>query len=372
MKWIIAFIFGVALIAVYKTFDNINNVLTFIGNVFSALKPFIIGFIIAYVLNMPCKKLEALYKKIKYKPLAKKSKTLSIATVYIVFLAIIVFAVKSIIPNLYNNVIDFYNNILPFTQNAINTIEEIQTRFGFEFVEINEDTARLAIQNILNSINPVEFGKYAQGALSFTTGLLDVFIALIVSIYMLIERERLVNGAKRVFSIVLSKEKNEKMLKYSARVNEIFSNYVYSCVLDALVVAILATLILSVIGVKYALIFGTVIGVCNLIPYFGAIVSNIFTVVITVFTGGIMKAVWVAVSLFVLGQVDGNIIGPRIMGSKLDVRPLWIIFAVTLGGGLFGIPGMLLSVPVMMVVRMICYEILENIEEKKISESREE
>lgn len=368
MKWIIAFVFGAALIAVYKTFDNFQHVLSFIGDVFSILTPFIIGFFIAYILNLPCKKLENLYSGAKFAIVRTRSRGLSIFTVYILFVFILSIAIRTVIPSLYSNIIDLYNNIIPFTQNALSEIENFQEKLGLTFFEINEDTAKETVQKLLNSINIKEFGKYAKGAINFTSGLFKTFIALIVSIYMLTDREHLYEGYKRIVSVLLPEGKAETLQRYMKRVNSIFSNYIYCCVLDAVIVAILATIILSLIGVKYSIIFGTLIGLCNLIPYFGAIISNCITVIVTIFTGGWIKALWSAIALFVLGQLDGNFIGPKIMGNKLDVRPLWIIFAVTLGGGLFGVGGMLLSVPVMMVVKMVVSEWISNIEEKRAAE----
>ena len=364
-SWIIAFVFGVALIAVYKTFDNIHNVFLYIGEIIRAMTPFLIGFIIAYVLNKPCLKIEELYKNAKPAFIKKKSRGLSVLSVYLVFVLILAVVIRMVIPTLYSNIIDLYNNIIPFTQSAAEKIDDIQKSLGITIFEVNEETAKAAIQSVLNSINIGEFGKYAKGAISFTSGLLNVFISLIVSIYMLLDREHLIAGYRRIMSALLPPAKLKSVQRYTKRINEIFSNYVYSCVIDAMIVAVLATIILSIIGVKYSIIFGTFIGLCNLIPYFGAMISNIVTVIITIFTGGWFKALWVAVSLLVLGQIDGNFIGPKIMGSKLDVRPIWIIFAVTVGGGLFGVVGMLLSVPVMMVIRMLLSEIMSNIEEKR-------
>lgn len=365
MKPIVAFVFGVALIAVYKTFDNISHVLSFFGDIFSALTPFIIGFIIAYILNLPGKKLESLYKKAKPGLISDRAKGLSIITVYLLFFAIVFFVMRAVIPRLYANVVDLYNNLLPATQDALLKIEGFAKSAGIDFFDVNDETVKEAIQKILNSINLREFGKYAQGAINFTSGLLDAFIALIVSVYMLLDRENIIRSTKRIVNVLLPQDKARTIENYAERINVIFSKYIYSCVLDAIIVAILSTTILSIIGVKYAIILGTLIGVCNLIPYFGSIVSNCFTVIVTIFTGGWVKALWAAISLFILGQLDGNIIGPKIMGNKLDARPLEIIFAVTLGGGLFGIWGMVLSVPVVMAVKMICSEWFISIEKKK-------
>lgn len=369
-KWIIIFVVGTALITVYKTFDNLQNIFSFFGRIFSILTPFIIGFIIAYVLNLPCKKLEKLYSGAKIPSVRKHASKLSILSIYIVFAIIAFVIIRTIIPKLYTNVLDLYNNIIPFTQNALSEIDKFQKNLGISLININEDTAKSTLQNILGNINVGGFGKYAMGAISFTSGLFNIFIAIIVSIYMLIDREHLLSGYNHVISVIIPPKKLKTFKRYTARINEICSNYVYSCVLDAIIVAVLSTIILSIVGVKYSIIFGTLIGCCNLIPYFGAIISNCVTMVFIFFSSGWVKTIWAAISLFILGQLDGNVIGPKIMGSKLDVRPIWIIFSITLGGGLFGIAGMLLSVPAMMVIKMLLSELMLNIEEKR-AESEE-
>ena len=371
MKWILWFILGVALIAVYKTFDNFRDIITFFKKIFVASAPVIAGGVIAYILNIPCRKLEKAYSKINVRFIREKSVGLSIISVYVIFIAIIVTIIKVILPGLINNIVDFSNNIIPFAQHVYGDVDKLQTSLGVELFKFDEETIRTAIQGLFSKINIDGVGKYAKGAISFASGILDVFIAFVISVYILIDRERLKSGYERVTGLLLPPDKIGTFRKYSSRINAICSSYIYSCVLDAATVAILATVILSLIGVKYAMFFGIFIGVCNLIPYFGAFISNVVTVVMTGFITGWGKAIWAAVTLLILGQIDANFIGPKIMGNKLDVRPLWIIFAVSLGGGLFGIPGMVLSVPVMMIIKIIFEEILENIEEKRTAETEE-
>ncbi len=369
-KWVTIFVLGVLLIVVYKTFDNFQNIMNFIGKIFSALTPFVIGFIIAYILNFPSKKLEELYGKAKWKFISKRKKGLGIASVYVIFVLLIYGAMSVVIPKLYTNIVDFSNNIIPIIQNGLERLEEFQENTGFTIIEINEVTTKNILQGFVSSINLDGVGKYAQGAIDFTSGVINVLIALIVSVYMLIDKERLIRRIEQIASILISERKRNKIRKYLSRANDIFASYIYSSVLDALIVSVLATVILSIVGVKYAIIFGTFIGICNLIPYFGAIISNCVTVIITLLTGEWVKAIWVAIGLFVLGQLDGNFIGPKIMGNKLEVRPILIIFAVTLGGGLFGVLGMILSVPIMMIIKMIAEELLDNIKEKKLTENK--
>jgi len=112
-------------------------------------------------------------------------------------------------------------------------------------------------------------------------------------------------------------------------------------------------------GVKYAVLLGFMIGLFNLIPYFGAIIAVIVAVIVTIFTGGIGKAIIMAIVVIVLQQIDANVINPKIVGNSLKMSPLLVIFAVTVGGAYFGVIGMFLSVPIMAVVKLLVTEFIE-------------
>ena len=132
----------------------------------------------------------------------------------------------------------------------------------------------------------------------------------------------------------------------------------------ATIMAILATIVLSILRVKYAIILGIMIGIFNLIPYFGAIIAGCVSVLITLLTGGFFKALWAAIALIILQQIDGNFTSPKIMGEVLDTSPLLVILAVTLGGGLFGVVGMIISVPIVITVKMAIDEFIDEKEQE--------
>lgn len=176
---------------------------------------------------------------------------------------------------------------------------------------------------------------------------------------MLIDKEKIKASVRRILRLILKEEKSGRFIDTVNRINSVFSKYIFCLLIDAVIMAVLSTAILSVLNVRYAIILGIMIGMFNLIPYFGAIFAAVMSVVITFITGGFFKALWTAVALIVLQQVDGNFIGPKIMGQMLDASPLWIIFAVTLGGGLFGIVGMIISVPVLVTVKMAVSEFIK-------------
>lgn len=367
-NWIIAFVFAIAVIAVYKTFDNFYKVTAFLKLVLKSLTPFVIGFILAYVLNIPAVKIKAVCEKSKYKFISGKSKAISIVGVYLLLALVFYIAIRAVAPALYRNVVDLYSNIPSYINEAFTMLDSLQKEYGLELFQLNESNIMATFDKILGKIDIAEFGKYARGVVNITSGVINVFIGIIVSVYMLIDKEKILNSTKRILTLIFKDEKSNQILNTARKINNIFSKYLFCLILDAVIMAVLATLILSILGVKYAIILGIMIGLFNLIPYFGAIFAATLSVIITLITGGFLQGLWTAIALIILQQIDGNFIGPKIMGEVLDASPLWIILAVTLGGGLFGIGGMIVSVPVLVTVKMVVTEFLDE-KETEQSES---
>ncbi len=362
--WIAAFVFCVAVIAVYKTFDNLSNVANYIGTVIGAMKPFFIAFVIAYILNMPAKRLQAWLGKAKKSAVRNHALGISIVVIYVAAVIIVVLILRMLIPAMYRNAVDLYGNLPNYingVQNYINSFEIVQKMTlsgkGLDLYD--------GINKIFSSIDMTQFGKYAQGVYSMTTGLFDIFVAVIASIYMLIDKERLQRAIVRMMEIFLKKERAGALTEHAKRINDIFTNYIYSRLTCSVIMAVGCSIVLMLLKVKYALILGIFIGAMDMIPYFGSIISWFIAVIVAWITGGIWKGVWVAVILFVLQQFDGNILGPKIMGNSLEIRPLWIIFAVSVGGTLFGFLGMLFSVPVVAIVRAVTAEYIDGKELKQ-------
>lgn len=363
-NWIVAFVFAVAVIAVYKTFDNFYKVAEVIGLIVKSLSPFVIGFVIAYILNIPATKIEKLCQKSKYVFIKKRSKGISIVGVYLITALLFYIAISAIAPALYRNFVDLYFNIPGYINDALATIENLQEQYGFTLFEINESNIINTFNTFLGKIDIAEFGKYAKGVVNITSGVINVLIGIIVSVYMLIEKEKIKASLKRIARVLLKEEKAGKLIENVRKINNIFSKYLFCLLLAATIMAVLATIVLSILRVKYAIILGIMIGIFNLIPYFGAIIAGCISVLITLLTGGFFQALWAAIALIILQQIDGNYTSPKIMGDVLDASPLLIILAVTLGGGLFGVVGMIISVPIVITVKMAVGEFIDEKEQE--------
>ena len=150
-----------------------------------------------------------------------------------------------------------------------------------------------------------------------------------------------------------------KFVRYFTNGNQIFFRFISSQVIDGFVVAVITCIAMSIIGVKYSLLLGVFIGISNLIPYFGAIVGVGVSIIITLLTGGWKQAIIMAIVVVVLQQIDANIINPRITGSRLQISPLLVIFAVTIGGAYFGVIGMFIAVPIATLIKLMVQDFIE-------------
>ena len=342
--------FAVGVIVVYKTVDNFNFVFDYAGKIIGALGPFLAGFVIAYLLNIPKKKLEGLFSCAKNGFVRRHKKGLAIASVYVLALIALTLLVRSIAPMIYKNIMDLYYSAPYYLDLMTATLTEWQDKLGVTVFSFDKQETITRVQDFISNLQFSEFGKYAQGVINATSGVISTFISVIISIYLLSDSALIKQAAARFVRAVMKPESISRLKEYFERINDIFSKYIISVVLDGIIIGIVSAIAMSIMRVKYAPVFGLMLGVFNLIPYFGAIAACILTI---------------GATLIVLQQIDGNFIGPKIMGNMLEARPLLIIFAVTLGGGLFGVWGMILSVPVAMVVKMLLEEFIKTREEKQ-------
>lgn len=358
-KWLYWFLFAVAVLVVYKTLDNFTAIGMWIENLLEVLAPFLMGILIAYLLYTPCKKIENLYLKSKSKFVKKKARTLSIVTVYIMALLIVVIFFNVLIPVIANSVIDLVSNF----QNYYNT-----TLYNFENLPedsiLKSDIARelfdyLKKIDFRQFLNLEKIAEYAKGAISVVGKIVDFFIAIIVSIYILRQRSEILTFGRNFAKATFKKDTYNNLAKYFNKTNEVFFNFLAGQLLDGIVVGIITSIAMSIMGVKYAVLLGFFIGLLNLIPYFGAIIGVVISAIITLLTGGFTQALTMVIVVTILQQIDANIINPKIISSSLKISPLLVIFSVTIGGAYFGVLGMFLAVPVFTVITVILTDYID-------------
>lgn len=368
-KWIFWFSLAISAIAVYKLLDNFTDILNTLGSFVSLLKPFLLAGILSYLLYIPCKKIENSFNDSKLKILRKKRRGLSVLTVYVIGFIVIFIIINFIVPaisksitELANNIPNYYNRAIEFFENApegsitekISTTDLVQ---GLKNIDISE--------LVKNLISLEKINSYIKGIMGATGAIFDLFVTIVVSIYLLLERKDIKNFLKNVCKASLSDNTYNKIKKYYSKTNNIFYNYVSSQILDALIVGVIVAIAMSIMKIKYGVILGFMVGLFNLIPYFGAIFGVGLATIITIFTGGFSQAIWLAIITIILQQIDANIINPKILGTSLSLSPILVIFGVTVGGAYFGVLGMFLGVPIVALLKIIIIDVVNEKNEEK-------
>lgn len=353
---------AITVVIVYKMLDNFSNVTEWFGTFFRILKPFLAGLLISYILFMPCKKIEGILEKSKFKFVKKKARGLSVITTYIIFILIVIIIINCIFPVLKESVVELVGNIPGYYETLVNKYKELPEDSVLKSDVIKDKMTELSNIDMKQflSINNEKIIEYVKNIINIFSGIFDVFVSIIVSVYILLQRTTIMKFLRRFARALFKKNTYEAVNKYFTKANEVFFTFISSQLLDAVIVGILTTIAMLIIKVKYAPLIGFTIGLFNMIPYIGAIVAVGIGILITFITGGLGKAIAMAVVVIILQQIDANIINPKIIGVSLEVSPLLVIFAVTVGGAYFGIMGMFLGVPIAVVIKTVLNDWIDN------------
>lgn len=362
-KWMYWFILAVAVILVYKVLDNFTAISNVIGEFFRVITPFLIGALIAYLLYIPSSRIEKKLLKSKKKFIKKKARGLSVLITIILAIIIITIIGQVILPVVTESVIELMNNFQGYLNSTIeklNNLPEDSILKSDKAAEIIKDIGE-SLQNIdfKQYINPEKITGYLKGVVGFASGIFDVFVTIVVSVYILLERGEIIKFCEKLGTTMFDKKTCNKIGEYVNSSNQIFFKFISSQLLDAIIVGVLVTIAMSIMGVKYAVLLGFMIGLFNIIPYFGAIIAVAISVLITIITGGLSQAILMTIVVVILQQIDANIINPKIIGNSLEISPLLIIFAVTVGGAYFGVLGMFLAVPIVAILKIVINDYIE-------------
>ena len=365
-KWVYWFVLGVALICIYKILDNYENVMEVLHTFLGVISPFLIGVFIAYLLYMPSKKFEELYGKIKIKFISKKARGLGVITVYAIIIIAISILFSVILPIVFESIIDFIGSVPHYIENAINTYNDLPQDSILKSQIVQDEIYNLQNIDIKQYLDIEAILGYLVNAIGAIFSIVDIFIAIIVSVYILIDRRKILAFFKKLAGAIFKEQTYRNLDKYFNNSNEIFFKFVASQFVDAIVVGILVSIAMTIMGVRYAPLLGFFIGLFNMIPYVGAIIATVIAAIITFITGGLSQTIWMLIVVIILQQIDANIINPRIVGRSLKISPLLVLFAVTFGGAYFGILGMFLAVPIIAVVKILVDDFINYREAKKI------
>ena len=363
------FILGLALIIAFHAVAEAGIFFGFLTRVWGIISPFFTGLVLAYILNMPCSAIQRLLKRIGNPVITKRSRPIAVLILMIIVVTLVALSLNLIIPAIIRSVTQF---VTEFDTDQLG-LQDLAARINSldlpDFIpEVELEGGVFAmIQDFVQDID-IEglFGSILAGFGGAAAGLFRVFLAIVSSIYLLIEMERLHAFTVRLISAVFSEKNKNTIMKYCGKLNFNFRRYIYVQTIDGLILGSLMTITLLLFGSPYAFILGLMLGIVNYIPYFGSIFGTAVAVVVVAFSQGLGTAAVAAIIMFALQQLDGNVIQPKLMGGSFSLSPLLVIISVTVGGAYAGVLGMLVAIPIVAVLKDILDSFIEYREGRKL------
>lgn len=337
----------------YRLVNNIELISDFFKFLFSILSYFIWGFSIAFLLNPLMVFLE---KRFKLK------RIFSMLIVYTMLLSVVGLFSWIIVPKILNSIWELVENIPKFislSESWLNEIiENIDSFAEYDLLPYIESSLDNLLTKVWGFID-ISLGSFVSKILGFTTGIFKFIFGSLLSAYLLKDKEKFLHNNKRFIHAFFKPSKAANIIQFGQEANKIFTNFVIGKLVDSAIIGFLAFIGLLLLKAPYTLLISLIIGVTNMIPYVGPFIGMIAASLITLFQNPV-NAIWVFAFIVLLQQFDGWILGPKILGDYVGLSPFWIIMAVLIGGGIFGIWGMFLGVPVMAMVKTWLNKYIEN------------
>ncbi len=380
----VASLLGLAALLVLML-TKLDMIVLGVNKIFSVLTPFIVGFIIAYVLNIPYTFfMERAFIFMDKPPENRKGrwdeffvrlrKPLSLILSFAILFAAVFLLLSIIIPQITSSIQGVVDNFGVYYTSFQEWVFGVAAKLGFKtetmselFASINEIIAKYTGGNAIDSTGVIDVGKMISGITNylfphifdFTKNLYNVLynvlLSLVVSIYYLANKEMLMNQIKKITYSIVPQKYLGRVMRTVDLCNNKVGKFLYGKIIDSMIIGMLCFIVLKIVGIDYALLLSVFVGVTNIIPFFGPIIGAVPGVILLLMISPLQALIFIVI-VIVIQQLDGNIIGPKILGDQLGISGFWIMFSVLVGGGLFGFMGLLLSVPIFAVIYLIVGE----------------
>jgi len=365
-----------ACIILYFAFLRADTLFSVAGTIIEILKPIIYGFAIAYLLNPIVKEtdkylLPVLRIKIKKEKTARQfSRAAGILFALLVLFAVIFALLNMLIPELFHSIRNLMETLPGQLNSGIEAIENLQKE---------QSTMGLLLGNILNHASEtlqnwiqtdllrqmnIWMTNITTGAMNVLSEVFNFLVGCIVSVYMLFSKELFAAQMKKILYGVMSIEHANMTLHITRKSNEIFGGFIIGKIIDSAIIGVLCFLGLTLLDMPYILLVSVIVGVTNVIPFFGPYIGAIPSAILIALADPI-KGIYFLIFILALQQLDGNVIGPKILGDSTGLSAFWVVFSILLGGGLFGFVGMIAGVPTFAVIYYIVKMVVEQKLEKK-------
>lgn len=350
IRWLMILAAVLVLVIIYS-----DSVLMGIGFAFGIAKPFLYGGAIAFVLNIPMRMYENKLLKRWRGKVAEKLKrpvcmVLSILTVILIFAIV----VGTIVPQVTATAAEVGKKIPAFAERVVTGLEKVSE----EYPELNEQIAKLEDLDInwgTIANNAIDFLKNGMSSMLISTvnvasgiigGVMNAFIAIVFAFYILSQKEKLANQGKRIIAAYCPEKISAKIQHVCTLLHKNFSNFITGQCLEAVILGTMFVVSMTIFGMPYAFMVGVMIAFFALIPIVGAFIGCFVGAFLILIDNPVM-AIWFVVLFLVLQQIEGNLIYPKVVGNSVGLPSIWVLMAVSLGGSLFGVMGMLVFIPLL-------------------------
>lgn len=361
---------------IYMLLNNWSDTKKFIYDLFGVLTPFFAALLIAYFVSPIVGKFEsAIQKYITKGKHEKVVRIISMVLAYITFIGFIIIAFVFVIPQIGESISELTSNIPVVYDHIVDWLKELHKQYPM--IDVNKITDRLNEMvpdivdygtNIVSNIVPMIFSV----SVSIVRTLINVLFALIISIYMIYGKSKFRYQAKRVIYAIFDETRGDIVCRTCKECNDIFSAFLISKAVDSLIIGCICCVLMNILKLPYSVLISVIVGITNMIPYFGPFIGAVPGVIIYLCTSPKEVIIFV-IMILVLQQFDGLVLGPRLLGQSTGLNPMWVIFAITVGGAYFGVLGMFIGVPTVAVIGFLVNKAIKyKLRGKNIKALREE
>ena len=367
-KWVNYTIATCSAVVLFVVLTNLGNILGAIGSFFSFIRPVILGIAIAYVVNPLGKWLySGAFKNIKNE--ATRWRLSAVLTLVIIVAAIVLLGM-ALIPQLADSVATLASNMDSYLDSFEELLNDLaNTKIGFVTLDLSflanvGDTLLGYLKNYFSN----NASDLVESSANAGKSLFDFLLALILAVYFLFDKNRIIDGCTKLFSLIMKKESYESVRNYLGRCNDITIRYIGVDVLDGIIVGVANFLCMVVAGVPYAVLISVIAALTNLAPTFGPIVGAVIGSFILVLVKP-WYALLFLIFTVIIQTIDGYVLKPRLFGGSLGIPSLMIMIAIILGGRLMGVVGILLAIPVAAIIDFTYKDyLLKRLEQRKQEE----
>ena len=363
------FVLGTILLV--RIVGSFNNTVKLLGQALQVIAPFLVGAFIAFILYPLVRFFyRNLFKNTLHMKSDKLSKWLSILVTYVIAIGVIAILMVFILPQLYTSITDIVDRLPVWYNNLTTMVDNFENRhadLGFiDYNVINEHLTSLypKIISYLTDTLANLLPYVVNTSMAIVKGVVNLIISIMVSVYMISDHKNIFYQFKKLLYAVFPKQAADTARTICRESTNIFLKFMYGKAIDSVIIGIICFVCMNIFKFPYTVLISVIVGITNMSPYFGPYIGGVLGGIIIVIVNPV-QVIFFAVMILVIQQFDGLFLGPKILGDSTGLKPLWVIFAIVVGGAMFGVLGMFLGVPTMAVICYILNIVVEHFLKKR-------